>query len=103
MGDLLYYSGAILGAVAFVGAVGMLGGGSIILICFIAGECQRIGRKRAAKKKLVLEKGFEHLKARDEIAKRERRLTKEREARKSMWEDDTIPLVHLQGSEYGSE
>lgn len=99
MDDVVYYAGRVVGAVACVGVCALIGCGALILVLFIAGEIQEKGRKRAAHKKLVLEKGFEHLKAREEIIKRERRMAKERCA---LWNDDTLPII-LPRQRVGSE
>lgn len=86
----MFKIGELVGAMI---VVCVIGAGATFLVCFIAGEVQHYGRKRMAKKKLILEKGFEHLKAREECVKRERRLAKERQA---LWTDDTLPIIPRQ-------
>lgn len=67
---------------------GSLGFGAIILLCFIVGELQRMGRKRAGKKREDLEDSLALAKAREEIRKRKIRLNKERLAIRRMRDDE---------------
>ena len=64
--------------------VGAIFAGSIYLVCFVVGELQKHGRKRATEKKVRLEETLATAKARDEIRKRELRMAKERLALKRM-------------------
>jgi ABC-type hemin transport system ATPase subunit len=93
MREFLFEAGLVLAAIT---CVGVIGSGATILLAFIIGELQRHGRKRMAKKKLELEKGFEFEKARAEMVRRERRLASEKLARDSMLEDGEAPLYIYQ-------
>lgn len=87
--DELVRIGLALCAVCVTGCIGL---GATVLAAFIIGEVQRHGRNRWAKKKVDLEKGFEYLKAREDMIKRERRLAKEKLARDSMLAEDERPI-----------
>lgn len=66
-----------------------------VLICFVVGELQRIGRKRATKRKEALEEDLAAAKARDEIRKRKDRLKKERIAAKRMRDEEVLEFEEL--------
>lgn len=92
MRDILYYSGLVIGAAC---AVGFLGGGSLILICYIVGELQRMGRKRMQRKKAAFETDMLQA-ARREMERRALRLHKEKKALESMSEADEVHFSKIQ-------
>lgn len=77
----------------FVLCLGAVAAGAVMLVCFIAGELQKIGRKRGQKRRADFETDMMRA-ARRDIEKRALRLDKERKARKAMSEDDER---HLEG------
>ena len=62
--------------------------GAGILLCFVVGELQRIGRERATKRREALYEDLAASKARDDILKRKARLKKERLAAKRMRDEE---------------
>jgi hypothetical protein len=75
MRDVLYYSGLVIGAAC---TAGFVGGGSLILICYIVGELQRRGRQRMQRRRAAFETDMMQA-ARREMIQRELRLAKEHE------------------------
>lgn len=74
--------------VVFLLCLGVVGAGAIWLVCFIAGELQRIGRKRATANREALEESLALQKAKDEMRKRDIRLAKERVAAAKMRDNE---------------
>ena len=84
MGDVVYGAGMVVGAMMCVGTVGLM---SLVLVAFVVGEAQRIGRKRATRRRAEFETDM-LIASRREIEKRALRLMKERKASHFLVEDE---------------
>lgn len=69
--------------------------GTVVLCCFIAGEFQRYGRKRATRRREALYEDLAAAKARDEILKRKARLQKEKIAAKKMRDEEVLEFEEI--------
>ena len=69
--------------------------GAGVLVCFVVGELQRIGRTRANRRKEALYEDLAAAKAREEVLKRQARLKKERIAAKKMRDEEVLEFEEI--------